>query len=1123
MSRSTQNLVFVIALLSMTCLMWSQAETGQITGTVTDATGAVVPGATVKVTGTSTGTERIETSSKNGDFTIANLLPEEYEVSVNAPGFSTYRQKVVVTVGQKLGLDVKMQVGQSNVIVQVTETAAPVNIETQTLSTTVSETQVKDLPTITRNPYDLVSLSGNVSNAGANLRGVGYAINGMREASTNVLLDGAANNNDFYGELGQQVPLDSIQEFSVLSNNFTAEFGRASGGMVNVVTKSGTNDFHGTAYEFNRVSALSSNSFFNNANSLPKSVFDRNQFGYSFGGPIKKDKLFFFSSTEWIRIRSSDSLTAFVPAPQFLAVTSPQTQAFFNQYGKLRSDASVLQTYSANQLAALGQTPCAVSCSAINPNAPLLSLVGYTTNGDAGGGYPENQYQTVARVDYNVSDTTQLYARYALQSIDYFPGYVTSSPYANYDTGETDFNNNILVSGIHTFSPSFISQSKAVFNRLTRQQPLGSPGAVPTLYANPTGVVGLLGADLEFPGYFPTTPGSGIPFGGPQNYVQLYEDLSYTKGSHSFRFGGSFDYERDNRTFGAYETAGEYLTNASGGLPAVSDALVSGQLYQFTVAINPQDHYPGQTISYPITPPNFSRSNRYREGAAYVQDSWKVSRTITLNLGLRWEYFGVQHNKNANLDSNFSVPQSLEGTPLGISEGAATPVSQNGIGGLWKPQYHNFAPRVGFAWDVFGDGKTALRAGYGISYERNFGNVTFNVIQNPPNYETVNQLSVPISVSNFGPFSATSGTFTLPTAEARYVDNNIKTAYANLWSATVEHQVTNGFLIGADYTGSHGVHLYDLSDVNQPGFGNVYLGIPCTPTNCTAPLNSNYGIIFRRSNGGFSDYNGLNLRANLNNPWNSGLTLTVAYTWSHAIDNLSSTFTDTPNITGLGYSANNGDFVTGLLNPFTPYLDKGNADFDIQQRLSISAIWPLPFKSGKGVFREIFGGWELAPLFTARTGAPYSIFDCTNAQFFCPRAFFNGSLPSSNSNAASVGADVFAYQPLPAALVNNYANPVTGVSDLPPYPPNMSGRDAFRAPGFWDVDLGIYKTISITERLKLQLRGETFNIFNHANEYVEGPLAVDTAGSPAYVPSCRACTNTYTDRRNLQLAAKFIF
>ncbi len=241
-------------------------------------------------------------------------------------------------------------------------------------------------------------------------------------------------------------------------------------------------------------------------------------------------------------------------------------------------------------------------------------------------GVRENEYQTVARVDYNATDRTQFYGRYALQSIGFFPGFVSSSPYAGFDSSETRFNNNGLFSMIHTFNPSLVSQSKAVFNRLTTIDPFGTQPVVPTLYTNPTGASALGNTNILLPGYDPATPGSGIPFGGPQNFVQLYEDLSWTHGKHEIRFGGSFNYERDNRTFGAYETAGDYLAKSGTG-PAVSN-LLAGDLYRIQVAIYPQGKFPGDTVTLPLGPPNFSRSNRYDEGAVYVQDSWKVSSAV---------------------------------------------------------------------------------------------------------------------------------------------------------------------------------------------------------------------------------------------------------------------------------------------------------------------------------------------------------------------------------------------------------------------------------------------------------------------------------------------------------------
>ncbi len=895
--------------------------------------------------------------------------------------------------------------------------------------------------------------------------------------------------------------------------------------MVNVVTKSGTNEFHGTAYEFNRVSALSSNSFDNNAKSLPKSVFTRNQFGYSVGGPVKKDKLFFFSSTEWIRIRSSAFTTVWVPTPEFIAASSPNTQSFFSTYGHLKSNDVLLQTQSINGFAAQGIDVCGTNarCAGYNPNAPLFSQVAYSFAGDAGGGVPDNEYQTVARVDYNLSDRTQMYGRYALQSVLNPAGAISNSPYQGFDSANTNFNNNGLFSITHSFSPSLVSQSKVVFNRLVNTNPFGQQPAVPTLYVNPTGTISLGQSSVVFPGYEPFSPGAGIPFGGPQNIGQLYEDLNWNHGKHQLRFGGSFDYIRDNRTFGAYETAGEYLS--SGSIGGAVGNFLAGQLYRMQVAINPQGKLPGETVTLPIGPPNFSRSNRFDEGALYVQDSWKIVPRFTTNIGLRWEHFGVQHNKNPKLDSNFYDPANEIDTPAGIRDGQVFLAPNSPIGQLWKSDWHDFAPRLGFAWDVAGDGKTALRGGYGMGYIRNFGNVTFNVIQNPPNYETV-QLNaskfgvIPISANNFGPLSGASGTYTLPAASIRNVDSNIRTAYSHFWNLTLEQQAGKSVVFGLDYNGSRGVHLYDISLLNRPGYGNVFLGDPCSYAagDCSSYLNDQYTGINRRGDRGWSNYQGMTARMTARGWASSGLTFNANYTWSHALDNLSSTFSDANSL-----QVNNGNFITGYLDPYAPMLDKGSSDFDIRQRLAVSAVWEIPaFKSGTGLAHQILGGWSVDPIWTAETGQPYSIFDCTNAQYVCPRAEFTGAVPvngPSNPPAVAGAANTFNY--LNFTNVYNYTNPIYFYSDLPPFPAGMSGRNTFRAPGLWFVDVGIYKTFSFSEKWKLQLRGEAYNIFNHANLYVQGAGA--DVSSSTYIPACRGCAGNTTDRRNLQLAAKIIF
>lgn len=289
------GVAFCVSLMTSASTLFAQTETGQIVGTVTDPNGAVIADATVTVKSLTTSAERRTKTLPDGTYIVANLLPSVYEVTVEAPGFAKATKRIQVIVGSKVTLDFQLSVGAPVEVVEVLgEAGVLVNTETQTISQVIDSRKVVELPTLTRNPYDLVIISGNVSQADPTGRGAGVAINGLRSAGTNVLLDGAANNDEFVAAVGQAVPLDAVQEFSVLTNNFTAEYGRASAGIVNVVTKSGTNEFHGTVYEFNRVSATTSNSFLNNANGIAKPVFTRNQFGYSIGGPVLKDKIFFF-------------------------------------------------------------------------------------------------------------------------------------------------------------------------------------------------------------------------------------------------------------------------------------------------------------------------------------------------------------------------------------------------------------------------------------------------------------------------------------------------------------------------------------------------------------------------------------------------------------------------------------------------------------------------------------------------------------------------------------------------------------------------------------------------------------------------------------------------------------
>ena len=1120
-------LVLAALLFALSAPAFAQLETGQITGRVTDPNGAVVPGAVVVVKSVENNSVRNATADEEGVYSVTNLLPGLYEVTVEAQNFAKSTQRVQVTVGARASLDTQLSVTAiaGETVDVVANAGVEVNTQNQELSNVVSGEQIRELPTVTRNPYNLVQLSGNAQTddpstsandtAGTSTyRGAGASLNGQRAASTNILLDGADNNNSYTATVGQLIPLDSVQEFRVVTSNFSAEYGRASGGVVNVATRAGSNDFHGTAYAFNRISRLASNGYDNNAKNLARGVFARNQFGYSGGGRILRDKLFFFNSSEWIRVRSSGPVSVYVPTAELIAGSAANTRAFFANYPLAATPTGRVST-----LGALG-----ITVPGLAATTPAYREVAYTLPTDLGGGFPQNDLQTVTRVDWNLSDKTQVYGRYALQDLSLFEGTNANSPYQGFNTGTFAFNQNALLSLTRTFSQNLVSQSKLAFNRVNTGSPLGEQPVGPTLYLATTrqNINGVL---VGLPGYLPFNPGSAIPAQGPTNTWQFYQDMNYQAGSHQFRFGGSLFYIQQNRSFGAFQNSVQTLgTNLATG----TANLVAGQLLNFRVAVDPQGHFPGDTVTTPLSEPSFIRYNRYNEWAAYFNDSWRVRQGVTVNLGLRYEYFGVQHNKFPELDSNFYFGSGAT-LQERIRNGSVQLAANSPAGGLWAPDKNNFAPRVGFAWDVMGDGRTSLRGGYGVSYERNFGNVTFNVIQNPPNQAVVSITAgsagfptIPLSGNNLGPVAGSGQTIRIPETSLRHVREDVRNAYAHFWSAAFERELGRGTVASIEYSGSAGRSLYSLENINRQGYGPVYLGSNATtPTGgSSSRLNGQYGDINSRGNSGFSDYNALIFGIESNNLRKTGLQLTARYTYSSAKDNLSSTFSDA-----------NYNYNLGLLDPFDPSLDYGYADFDARHRFTSSFSYEVPFFNGldSKVARQLLGGWTVTGIFNARTGNPFTVWDCTSAVISTCHRFIPGgalSLSGSGNPPTSVDgngdpiANSFDYIRLPTSVV--FVNPLTGNGASGPFPAEMTRRNAFRGPGFWNMDAGLYKRIRFNEKYSLQLRFEAFNVFNHANLFID-VNNLDASGTNAVTSLRGVFPSGNLERRNVQLAAKFVF
>ena len=1125
----------------------AQVENSQLTGIVTDTTGAVISGATVVARNTDTGLTKTAVSSRAGEFTVPNIPPGAYKVTVSYTGFSDYTETVAVAVGGALKIEAKLGVTAQGSTIEVSsqDMTVQVNTTNQEVSQVITPRQLMDLPTLTRNPYDFVVLSGNVAadpNGSTGNQGVGVSISGQRSASTDILLDGVENVNSFSASTGQQIPLDGVAEYRIITNGFTAQYGRATGGVVNLVTKSGTNSFHGSFYEYNRISALASNTYNENALNfaskangtplLPPDHFTRNQFGYSVGGPVMHDKLFFFSNTEWNRIRSAGAQFAVIPTASFIASSAPATQAFFAKYGKIAPGVAPGQLISVAKF--VGPAP--------------LQQVSYSVASDAGAGTPVNAYDSLNRMDWTISQKTNLFFRYVLYNDLFPPGTNNASPYAGYSTGSQDRNQAFLLAVNHSFTSSLISSTKVSFNRLNNLQPLGAAPVGPTLYlnrSNTASVDAVTGTNIALPGYSEFSPGNAIPFGGPQNFYQFGEDLNWVKHNHDLHVGGQFIQLRDNRVFGAYEESVEQIAKQGVNEGTALTDLQQGSIYSFQGAINPQGKFPcysdpttGKTIvtaactvSLPVSAPAFGRENTFNDGNAYVQDNWKITPRFTASLGLRWEYYGVQHNTKPSQESNFFL-----GTGSSIFQqirnGQVLSTPNSPVGGIIEKKFNNYGPRVGFAWDLFGNGKWAVRGGYGISYERNFGNVTFNVIQNPPAYAVVSLIAgpkadvpfLPVYTDNSGPLAG-SGSKALPKVSLRAPLQSIPVAYSNQYDFSIQHEIAPGAVLSVDYSGTRGIHQYSIANINQLYSGQVYLG-DANPGN---RINNQYSNINQRQANGDNFYNAVDVHLEYSRFEQDGLQLTSNYTYSRSIDNLSSTFSQSGNNFNLGY-----------LNPFKPSLDHGNADYDIRNHIVVAAIYEpkfLEFKDKGAIVHALLGGLQFAPIFTARTGSAFTIYDCTNAVSGCPRIVAAPGLKYHGTPVANGQVNQFNYITIPTASMNPYTDPIAGASDVPTCGLNGCtqnpglGRNQWYGPGAYNLNLGVYKNFAIHERYEIQLRSEFYNALNHHNYYAVAGNAdyasQNTPGIPNPVFAVKGAPggtpSAADERRNVQLAIRLQF
>jgi hypothetical protein len=1104
----------------------SQTFTGTVVGRVIDPQNSSIAGASIVLRSSEQGFERKTLSDANGEYAFELVPPGQFELLTECAGFAVTKFNLEVVVATPLRVDVKLRVQPIRQQVEVLgEGGVAVQTENASLGRVISPHEMTELPSLGRSLYDFIGLMAGATLSNDDL-GVGFAANGGRTQSANYLLDGSENNEIMMSAPAMDVPLDSIQEFNVQTNHFSAEYGRDSGFTANIITKTGTNDFHGSMYDYVRNSAFAANTFDNNSHDLSRAVFNRNQFGGTAGGPLRKDKLFFFASTEGILVRSSGPTSFYVPTPELLAISAPGTQAIFARYPLPRN-------LSSTNVESLPLCPYAALCN-MQTGAGYVTIPAFaftTRNGpqDFGAGPPQNTILATGRLDWRLGPNTQAFLRYAIENKDEFA--VAYQPYSSeLDQPVSGHNQNASINVIQTWSPRFATETRFAYDRVT-----GDPDRFGgDAYSVPTPLLPafyILNQDVTLPG--------GSPAGfGPTNGYQVFQTATYSRGSNTLRFGGQFVHLRENITFGiAGEVANAQFADTQG--------FVDGMLQFYQIALDPKGHFPGQYVEPPFGPPSFTRHYHYNEPAFFITDSWKILSRLVLTPGLRWEYFGVFHSPGSEhtLDSNF-----YPGFGATLLEQIKTGQMMRTVdapgelqGRFYLPNYRNFAPRLGIAYDLTGDGKTVVRAGAGLFYDRWVGWELYRAYQNPPNYsfELLNNVPVtPAMITNqYAAFP--NSPVLLSESGTQDPDLHMHTAYVASWNATIERELSANFVIGASYLGSSGIKLYSGNNLNRAGSGGLLDSSCVTPriaadgvtvlgpdyTNCPR-LNQNITNILSRGNNGHSSYSALQLRIDGKPISRLGLEFGANYTLSHSIDNRS--------VSAVSDAIGGG--AVGYLDAFAPSLDRGPSDFDVRHRIATHLIWEIPANAGSQgwIGRLLFQNWELSGFLSYQTGQPFSLEDLgtPDATGERTRPRLTGALPHTSFIPDALSANTYLYLP-----INEVYDPLTGfcMTKAAPFACEISvngpfdgtlPRNTFRQPGLFFWNTALIKNFPLPrERTKLQFRAEFYNLLNHPNLYVRNsstdvstPSFTNSSGQ--FVPSVTA---SFRDNREIVLSLKLLF
>jgi hypothetical protein len=1111
--------------------VWAQKDTGNIVGVVRDSGGGVVPGAKVVVRDPDRGTTFETTTNESGEYVAGPLKVGRYTVTVEKANFKTaVAGPVQLDVQGRIEADVKLEIGQISQKVEVTVQNPLLETETSTMGEVMDKTRIETLPLNGRNFAQLAQLGVGVvpSEPGSRVSGnFGFSVDGARSMQNNFLLDGVDNNSNLGDVLNEasyviQPPIDAIEEFKVQTNDYSAEFGRGNGAILNAVIKSGTNGYHGDVFEYFRNDALDASPLFVVTSQKP--AYKQNQFGATFGGPIQKDKTFFFVDYEGFRLRQGVPQLAQIPDQdmvngnfsELLDTTTTAPQVDIN--GNLIPNSVALDCNGHPTFAGeIFNARTTLANSPLNPNGFCGFPIGVDGAGNPTNIFPTGSTDPLAsrlaalippptpnfsnpannflavpvrsetrnnfdvRVDHTFSSKDSIFGRF---SYEHQPSFIPS-PFQNvldgggFFDGHEDFSyRSVAVSETHVFDSTHVNEIRFGYNRINAHrfqnnfdQNVSAQLNFPGVPFEPGTFNGGLPALTFDDGSAPELGSSGfLPSIEKQNSYVLTDNYTWVKGRHSIKFGAEIRYEQ----FTIFQPeASRGTADFSAGFTDNPASPGSGGNGFASFLLGLPDG--GSIVNL------HNVDYRRQIYAGFVQDDFKKSSRLTFNLGLRYELYTTVKaagNEQGNFDFGCGCLIVPKGQNAQLTPTLATQISidRNGSSGLVSPDLHNFAPRVGLAFKI--NDKLVLRSSYGIFYGGQENGPYSNPSPgfNPPFFVT-QAFNMPCATNAANPafplfdcsipgFNSLQQGF----PASSLVDPNtpllfsispkISTPFMQQWFLGFQYELPANTVFEISYVGSHGSHLFGLFNGNEA----VPTADPSIPFAQRRPdPNIDAGIDTLRSNL-FSNYDGLQLR--LEKRFSKGLQFEAAYTYSHSLDDASSA--------SLG-AQNQGDFRLQT----DPALEYGNSDFDTRHRFVVNFVYDLPFGKDQrfgsnlsGIRNQLVGNWQVTGIVSAQTGNWFTptddLVNISNSD--CGGEVFNCARPNviSDPNGAHC---------LPGTLFNTCAfvgNTVNGTF-------GDAGRNIIRGPGFQNWDLSFIKQFPVREQMHFEFRAELFNIWNHPN------------------------------------------